>query len=269
MKLRIIQKIWTRKNGLNQRFLSKTKKAAKPRVFIKSDGTAFRFNAVNPYPIPVQMEVTSQSIGESPLLTLIPPNKTILLYTVENATEKPRFKYRYVIGRPIDQYENVGYYPPVPQGQKFKISQAFGGKFSHTAKSSFYAVDIAMPVGTCVRAARSGVVVTVKDDYHMGGTMDKKFFRDKANAIIVVHSDGTFASYVHLLLGSAVVKPGDTVEAGQILARAGSSGYSSGPHLHFVVRKNSSMELESVKFFFRDREGQNIHPIKGEFVEGY
>jgi murein DD-endopeptidase MepM/ murein hydrolase activator NlpD len=107
-------------------------------------------------------------------------------------------------------------------------------------------------------------VIWTKDDYHMGG--GGKYFLDKANYIKVLHDDGTYAVYAHILMGSAVVQPGDKVKAGDILARAGSSGYSTGPHLHFVVRKNIGLKTLSIPFKFVDQNGLPFEPRKGMMI---
>jgi murein DD-endopeptidase MepM/ murein hydrolase activator NlpD len=52
-----------------------------------------------------------------------------------------------------------------------------------------------------------------------------------------LHSDGTIAIYAHLAHSSIQVSPGQQVTSGQQIALAGSTGYSSGPHLHFAVQR--------------------------------
>lgn len=120
-----------------------------------------------------------------------------------------------------------------------------------------------MQVGDGIHAARDGLVVGVKDDYHMGGV--DRFFLDKANYVRVLHSDHTFGVYAHILLGSAVVKVGDRVKAGDLLASAGTSGYSTGPHLHFVIQRNDGNQIVSEPF--RLQIGQGVFPpIAGQWL---
>ena len=50
-----------------------------------------------------------------------------------------------------------------------------------------------------------------------------------------MHSDGTFGDYAHLKYKGTVVKKGDFVEKDQLIGYSGSTGFSTGPHLHFAV----------------------------------
>jgi len=57
------------------------------------------------------------------------------------------------------------------------------------------------------------------------------------NYVIIQHSDGNYTLYAHLSYNSVTVTAGDSVEQGQVIGKMGSSGYSTGPHLHFEVRE--------------------------------
>ena len=200
---------------------------------------------------------------------VLPPKARKLLFTYGGELQKkPKHKYRWVAGDPEASSAPYIYTPPVPKGKGFRITQAFGGRFSHSKEPSYYAVDIAMPVGTIIKAARAGIVMSVKDDYHMG-SVSSKYFLDKANFLTVLHDDGTIASYVHILLGGLMVKAGDRVEVGQSLARSGSTGYSSGPHLHFVIRKNIGMKQKSIPFMFSSNDGSPYKPERNKYIWRY
>ncbi len=94
-----------------------------------------------------------------------------------------------------------------------------------------YAVDIGMPLGTPLVAARAGVVVAVRDSFPDGNGTDLE-----ENYVMIRHVDTTVARYLHLTLGGALVRLGDTVRQGQRVARSGNSGQTGGPHLHFDVQ---------------------------------
>ena len=87
-------------------------------------------------------------------------------------------------------------------------------------------VDIAAPVGTPVHAAADGTVVE-----SASSVLD-----DRGRYVIIRHSGGYETRYYHL--SRRYVKVGDTVKAGQKIASEGSTGSSTGPHLHFEIRKN-------------------------------
>jgi murein DD-endopeptidase MepM/ murein hydrolase activator NlpD len=152
------------------------------------------------------------------------------------------------------QAPGARYQLPFAHGLLFPVAQAFGGSASHTDKQNYYAVDIVMPVGTPVLAARDGVVMTVDNDF-FGAGLDMKLYGDRANNIRIVHADGTMAVYAHLELESARVSVGDRVRAGQELALSGDTGYTSGPHLHFCVQVNANMQIISVPFEFTGPDG--------------
>ena len=158
------------------------------------------------------------------------------------------------------------YQVPFDGSQQFGVAQAFGGKATHTDKQNYYAVDIVMPVGTPVLAARDGVVMTVDNDF-FGAGLDMAQYGDRANNIRIVHSDGTMAVYAHLSLESAQVSVGDHVRAGQELALSGDTGYTNGPHLHFCVQVNTDMHLISVPFQFTGAGGDFV-PQAGALIGG-
>ncbi|MEU9481335.1 M23 family metallopeptidase [Streptomyces sp. NPDC048191] len=89
--------------------------------------------------------------------------------------------------------------------------------------------DFAVPTGTEVVAAHGGTVVKAGAD----GAGDGPAY---GNAVVISHGDGTYSQYAHL--SRIDVKAGQIVKTGQRVARSGSSGNSTGPHLHFEIRKN-------------------------------
>ncbi len=107
-----------------------------------------------------------------------------------------------------------------------RITSRFGWrKDPFTGKRAFhYGVDISAPVGTPVRAAASGMVI------YAG------WYGGYGNVVIIKHSLGYTTVYGHL--SAIVVNPGQVVKKGQIIGAVGNTGRSTGPHLHFEIRKN-------------------------------
>ena len=71
------------------------------------------------------------------------------------------------------------------------------------------------------------------------------------NYVILEVADGVYAFYAHLMPGSVEVETGDTVEKGEVIARTGNSGSSTGPHLHFqVMDRPSALVSNGVPYVF-------------------
>lgn len=204
--------------------------------------------ALNPLHAPVEFELLHASSKLTSAVVEARSESPVVIAGAPPNWQRD-LEYRVRLGRPISSGDGLPLRPPVPTGGKFLITQAFGGTHSHSQEPNRYAIDVAMPVGETITAARDGIVVAVKDDYHMGGAT--RYFLDKANRIEVLHSDGTFGVYGHILLGSAVVIEGQRVRAGDPLAGAGSSGFSTGPHLHFGLRANNGERMISLPFKFK------------------
>jgi murein DD-endopeptidase MepM/ murein hydrolase activator NlpD len=185
-----------------------------------------------------------------------------------HASFRYQLRYAYMPGDFRAQHSTDAQYRlPFPESERFPIAQAFGGAVSHTDKQNYYAVDIAMPEGTPILAARAGVVMTVDNDFY-GAGQDLSKYGDRANNIRIVHGDGTMAVYAHLQLESARVSVGDRVHAGQPIALSGNTGYTRGPHLHFVVQQNVDMDLIAVPFKFTGGNGEFV-PEQGMIIGGH
>ncbi len=95
-------------------------------------------------------------------------------------------------------------------------------------------IDIAAPHGTNIRSAQQGVVL-------FSGTMGTY-----GKMVVVDHGDGFSSLYAHC--SKLVARKGQKVRAGQILAREGSTGRSTGPHLHMELRYNG-VAVDPEKYF--------------------
>jgi murein DD-endopeptidase MepM/ murein hydrolase activator NlpD len=123
---------------------------------------------------------------------------------------------------------------------KYTLSASFMQAGSHwVAKHS--GQDFAVPTGTDVMAAHGGTVVKAGPN----GAGDGPAY---GNAVVVQHGDGTYSQYAHL--SRIDVRVGQIVKTGQHIALSGSTGNSTGPHLHFEIRKtpNYGSAIDPVSF---------------------
>ncbi|GGX36830.1 peptidase [Streptomyces malachitofuscus] len=112
-----------------------------------------------------------------------------------------------------------GYSSPVPGGgvgTAYKVAGSMWSSGYHTG------VDFSVPTGTSLKAVGSGTVVSAGWAGAYG------------NQVVIQLSDGHYAQYAHL--SSLSVSAGQTVSAGQQVGLSGSTGNSTGPHLHFEIR---------------------------------
>lgn len=120
-----------------------------------------------------------------------------------------------------------GYISPLLGKTKSNITTGYRGYTGHTG------VDFAIPLKTEVLAVKAGTVFISSAFQNSDGT-----YRSYGEYVVIDHHDGTMTLYAHGTPGSRVVKKDDEVEAGQVIMLSGSTGNSTGPHLHFEVRIN-------------------------------
>jgi murein DD-endopeptidase MepM/ murein hydrolase activator NlpD len=236
-------------------------------VIEKRVGNAAVLSLHNPQraEVTVSLEFTLNNLTPSvavPLQVVLAPNSTIapLITLKPTIPSKPwNYSYRdyFTWGFPLARHAtNQLYRLPFAAGRCFRVVQGSNGEFSHTGQDRF-AIDFDMPEGTPVLAARDGLVVLVRDGFDSGAP--DPAYKKRANIIFVRHLDGTLGEYVHLLKGGMKVRVGDTVRTGQLLALSGNSGYTRGPHLHFMVfRAKDSKTRESVPIRFVAKEGSGL-----------
>jgi murein DD-endopeptidase MepM/ murein hydrolase activator NlpD len=160
------------------------------------------------------------------------------------------FSYTAVIGDPAAVHDDrVIYAWPFPPSAVARLSQGPGGP-THHDRYSRYAIDLAVPEGTPVLAARAGVVVFLENRYFETG-LDMAKYLTRSNQVRILHDDGSMGSYGHLFPDSIDLEPGQRVEVGEQIGLSGNTGYSSGPHLHFVVLVHRNMGMVSVPFRMR------------------
>lgn len=111
---------------------------------------------------------------------------------------------------------------PCPAGSS--ITSGFGSRKSPVegASSNHMGIDISAASGSSVVAAADGEVVV------------STYSPSAGNYIMLSHGGGTFTLYMHC--SALNVSEGQSVKAGQTIGKVGSTGYSTGPHLHFAIR---------------------------------
>ena len=123
------------------------------------------------------------------------------------------------------------YVLPFAVGQRFRVNRTFTHYTVLNGGVGLYAIDLDLPLGTPVHAARAGEVVAVEERF---SNDDRADFHE--NWVMVRHADGTVARYIHLTIDGALVAVGDRVAQGDVIGLSGNSGPSTGPHLHFDVQ---------------------------------
>ncbi|MDI6709129.1 MAG: peptidoglycan DD-metalloendopeptidase family protein [Bacillota bacterium] len=129
-----------------------------------------------------------------------------------------------------DLKKRLAYLAAVPSGWPLggEISSGFGTRRSPFGRRSEFhdGLDIAGNYGAAIRAAGSGVVTSAG------------YLPGYGRTVAINHGYGLQSRYCHL--STALVEPGQRVERGQVIGRVGSSGRSTGPHLHFMVFSGGS-----------------------------
>ena len=105
-----------------------------------------------------------------------------------------------------------------------KVITAYGSKTNGKVNDG---INVAVPEGTPVKAAEDGVVA------YSGNEL-----KGYGNLVLVRHTNGYVTAYAHA--SEILVKRGDTIKRGQVIAKSGQTGEASSPQLHFEIRKGSS-----------------------------
>ncbi len=110
--------------------------------------------------------------------------------------------------------------------ESYELSAPFGGEGTRWA-DGHTGQDFAVPVGTSVRAVGGGKVasVTCGDGFGI--------------SLVLRHRNGLYSQYAHL--SAAMVRPGQRVRPGERIGLSGNTGNSTGPHLHFEVRRTPDL----------------------------
>lgn len=151
----------------------------------------------------------------------VPPQSARLAQATTNVTEEKPVAAEAPAVKPS---EATGALPTFRWPVRGKVITSYGAK---TNGKSNDGINLAVPEGTPVKAAEDGVVA------YSGNEL-----KGYGNLVLVRHSNGYVTAYAHA--SELMVKRGDTIKRGQIIAKSGQSGEVGSPQLHFEIRKGSS-----------------------------
>ncbi len=163
------------------------------------------------YKVPAEALASVNNLGPKHILTpglelFIPGAKPVKLSEEMSA----HYSLRGIFGSPLPGR--------VTSGMGIRTHPVGGFRGKHTG------VDLAAREGTSIAAAASGTVVQTGEGEYIG------------RFVILKHEDGYTTIYGHC--SQILTTPGKTVKKGQIIAKSGDTGRTTGPHLHFEIRRN-------------------------------
>ncbi|WP_304608241.1 M23 family metallopeptidase [Pontibacillus sp. HMF3514] len=181
-------------------------------------------------PIPINLDSGSYSIGNK---TLTIQDKTFETQYIQVSEEnqniardteqimKDQAKIDKARSQSADEFlfpADSAFIKPIegPVTTPFGYTRYINGEYS----GSHTAIDWAAPTGTPVKATNDGVVA-LADNLHLTG-----------NSVYIDHGMDMFSQYIHM--SELNVEAGDKVEKGDIIGKVGSTGFSTGPHMHFT-----------------------------------
>ena len=177
--------------------------------------------AVTPAAAPVAVAaappVAAPAAPVTKLAAVETPQKARLAQAAPNAQEP-------AVESPVKAAEATGALPTFRWPVRGKVITAYGAKANGKANDG---INLAVPEGTPVKAADDGVVA------YSGNEL-----KGYGNLVLIRHSNGYVTAYAHA--SELMVKRGDTIKRGQVIAKSGQSGEVQSPQLHFEIRKGSS-----------------------------
>src|SRR3954463_2117343 len=164
---------------------------------------------------------TTVAVPATKMASAGPPQAARLASATTNVVEE---KPVVVEQAPVKPSEATGALPTFRWPVRGKVITTYGAK---TNGKSNDGINLAVPEGTPVKAAEDGVVA------YSGNEL-----KGYGNLVLVRHSNGYVTAYAHA--SELMVKRGDTIKRGQVIAKSGQSGEVGSPQLHFEIRKGSS-----------------------------
>ena len=194
--------------------------AAKLKIGMKLNVPVKASAAVVPVAQPVVAQAAPVSVPPATKVAAITTDsqQKARLAQTSNVEEAPAAE------TPVKAAEATGALPTFRWPVRGKVIAGYGAK---TNGKSNDGINLAVPEGTPVKAAEDGVVA------YSGNEL-----KGYGNLVLVRHANGYVTAYAHA--SELLVKRGDTIKRGQIIAKSGQSGEVGSPQLHFEIRKGSN-----------------------------
>jgi murein DD-endopeptidase MepM/ murein hydrolase activator NlpD len=197
--------------------------SAKIKLGMKLTVPAAKSAAVAPAVPPADVAAAQPAAGLAPPATTMAaaaggPQQSARLAQATTKIDEPSAE------APVKAAEATGALPTFRWPVRGKVITSYGAKTNGKANDG---INLAVPEGTPVKAAEDGVVA------YSGNEL-----KGYGNLVLVRHSNGYVTAYAHA--SELLVRRGDTIKRGQIIAKSGQSGEVGSPQLHFEIRKGSS-----------------------------
>jgi murein DD-endopeptidase MepM/ murein hydrolase activator NlpD len=171
----------------------------------------------------------AQPLAAQAAPTSVPPTTRMAVVTPESQqkarlAQTTNVEEASAVESPAKAADATGALPTFRWPVRGKVITGYGAKTNGKANDG---INMAVPEGTPVKAAEDGVVA------YSGNEL-----KNYGNLVLVRHSNGYVTAYAHA--SELMVKRGDTIKRGQIIAKSGQSGEVGSPQLHFEIRKGST-----------------------------
>jgi murein DD-endopeptidase MepM/ murein hydrolase activator NlpD len=198
--------------------------SSKLRLGMKLTVPGAKTAAVAPVAQPMAVAAAQPAVASPPPATKMAAATTVPQQTAHLAQATTKLEDAPAAETPVKASEATGALPTFRWPVRGKVITAYGAKANGKANDG---INLAVPEGTPVKAAEDGVVA------YSGNEL-----KGYGNLVLVRHSNGYVTAYAHA--SELLVKRGDTIKRGQVIAKSGQSGEVGSPQLHFEIRKGSS-----------------------------
>lgn len=247
---------------------AETAAAPGPALQLEWQAPVYLAWAVNPLDGPAEVRLSAppsadyRAVPQLPLVQSLGARERRLLARVYPVSQRRTLdglglRLEVVPGDPQAQLQEARYQLPF-RDVPIQVDQGYGGQYSHSDDPNWYAIDFALPAGTPVLAGRDGVVMEIQQGAEEAGPHGPD--AGGGNLVRLLHADGSMAIYAHLAPAGVLVRPGQRVRSGERLGSAGSTGFSTAPHLHFAVQRNVGLRLISLPFRMSGPQGELRFP---------